>query len=210
MRRILHILLLLSLVFVSCKKEPIPELVDEQNGIETSSPKFYLKGLLGTDSVNIESKGDYYMFSSYDFDVTNNHFVFIGELKQTNCTSCGIGVTIKLNNYIASQAQAINFDIDTVFKTGIKGWNDPLFPSNYLDKAEIIVNYNNGEPLRSSYSISQVNKSISITGFSFFEDNELGKATVKVSFTGSVLIPTSSPSSKLFTFEGVYAFAFPE
>lgn len=210
MRRILQILLLLSLVFVSCKKEPIPELVDEQNGTEIPSPKFYLKGLLGTDSVNIESKGDYYMFSSYDFDITNNHFVFIGELKQTNCSTCGIGITIKINNYINSPGQVLNFNTDTTFKAGIKGWNDPLFPSNYLDKAEIIVNYNNGEPLRSSYSISQINKNINITSLEYFDANENGESTVRVGFNGTVLIPTSSPSSKLFTFEGVYAFAFPE
>jgi hypothetical protein len=206
----IYSVIVILIILVSCKKEPIPELVNEQNNVPIPTGIFYLKGLLGTDSVKIKSTDNYYMFSDYEYDTTKDLFVFTGELKETNCTSCGIAIQIKLHNYIASPSQAINFDVDTVFKSEVRNWYDPLSPSNFLNKAEIVVNYNNGEPLRSSYSISQVNKNISITDFTFFEDNELGKATVKVSFSGNVLIPTSTPTSKLFTFEGVYAFAYPE
>lgn len=208
--KILIYISIIILAFISCKKESIPELVEKQKGIEDTSAKFYIKGMLGTDSVNLESKGGYYMFSSHDFDSPNDVYIFSGELKQTNCSSCGIGIKIKLNNYVNSPNQILNFNTDTTFKTEVRNWNDPLFTNDYLNKAEIIVNYNNGEPLRSSYSISQVNKDFMITNLEYFNTNENGESTVKVSFQGSVLIPTSSPASKLFTFEGVYAFAFPE
>lgn len=208
MKKILYITLCL-LVLLSCEKEVIPELVDQQKNTSTPESTFYLKGLLGTDSVNIKSSQNYYMFSDFEFDVAKDLFVFTGELKETNCANCGIAIKIKLNNYIASPGEVVNFDLDTVFKLEDKSWNDPLFPSDFLNKVEMIVNYNNGEPLRSSYSISQSSNSFKVVSAEHYENNELGQSTVKVKFEGRVLIPTSTPAAKLFIFEGVYAFAHP-
>jgi len=83
----------------SCRKKETPVEVKED-------PVFYFTGSIDGSAVSLKAgENDYYMYSSYGQDA-NNVYYFVGDLKQTNCTSCKNAIRFRINDYKVSAVNA--------------------------------------------------------------------------------------------------------
>ena len=202
MKNYLYILIGLVLIIASCKKEAIPELSPT-----AGSDGIYFSGMLGTEPISLNSKGNYYMYSSFTFDSIQEVYVFTGELKERYCTDCGTGIKLKVTNYKKSPGGVINFDLDSILTISSINWES--LSAVELGLAEIIIDKNDGNPVLSSRSCYQsASNKLLINSVEYYNKNELGQNTVKVQFEGEVYI-TNSTGDELFTFNGSFAFAYP-
>lgn len=197
-----YTLILLVTIFASCKKETIPELIPT-----VGSDGIYINGMLGSEPINLNSKGNYYMYSSFSFDSIREVYIFTGELKERYCSDCGPGIKLKVTNYKKSPGGINNFDTDSIFNTNIINWGSVT--TDELGLAELILEKNNGQlPMSSMNSYQSSNNNLKIIDLEIYKENELGQNTVKVKFEGQVMLSTPN-GDELFVFDGSFAFAYP-
>ena len=201
MKNYFYILIGLTMTIVGCKKELIPELIST-----AGSEGIYINGMLESEPINLNSSGNYYMYSNFSFDSVKEVYIFTGELKERYCADCGTGITLKVTNYIKSPGGVINFDFDSVFNTNCIYWND--YTVDELGLAEIIIVKDNQPPLSSRSCFQPNTNRIEIKNVEYYKNNELGQKTVKITFEGKVLLSTPQ-GYKLFIFDGSFAFGYP-
>ncbi|MBI3509577.1 MAG: PKD domain-containing protein [Bacteroidetes bacterium] len=118
MRTALKILFALTIIFssASCRRE------DPQSVI--SSPVFYFTGTVGSAVVNMHAgENNYYMYSSHTQDVYGI-YNFTGDLHVYNCTSCGNGIKITINDFQPSVPNG-NAAINTSLSPGHYAYKIP-------------------------------------------------------------------------------------
>ena len=203
MKNYYYIFIGLILLLSGCKKESIPELAANEG-----SEGIFFSGMLGSESIELNSLGNYYMYSSYHFDTAREVYVFTGELKERYCTDCGTGIKLSVTNYKKSPGGILNFDYDSIFDARIIKWGS-IMTTDQIGLAEIVVNKNNGILPMSCYNSYQgPENKLEIKSFEIYQPNELSQKTVKITFEGLTTLSTSS-GDKLFVFNGSFAFAFP-
>lgn len=202
MKKYYYIFVCFALVMTSCKKEEIPEM-----NPGPGSEGIFLNGMLGTEAINLNSSGNYYMHSSYTFDTAKSVYVFTGELKERNCTECGPGIKLMVRNYKQSPNGELNFDLDSLFKLKTVYWNDFLSSPEKLGLAELVLS-KDGFLMSSGAFVQPRSCNLEIKKVELYNQNELGQNTVKVTFEGKVYLNTSM-GEKLFVFDGTFAFAYP-
>jgi hypothetical protein len=115
----LHILCILTGVFVSCNKRKLPEQVE-------NSPDFYAKFDLDNGNQSLEAgNNDYYMFSSNILDSAQDIKMFKGELKKSGCSGngCGYGLAILITDTKLASAGG-NMDPTGALSMGQHYYND--------------------------------------------------------------------------------------
>ena len=202
MKNYYYIFLGFIILLSSCKKEEIPEL-----NPTSGSHGIYINGMLGTEPINLNSSGNYYMYSNFIFDSIREVYIFTGELKERYCTDCGPSIKLNVTNYKKSPGGINNFDYDSIFNTSVINWGNVT--TDELGLAELVIEKNNGSnPMSSMNTYQPTANSLKIKDFELYKVNELGQNTVKVKFEGQVTMLTPS-GEKLFVFDGAFAFAFP-
>ena len=203
MKQYFYIFIGLVLLVASCKKEPIPELV-ENNGSEG----IYFKGKLQSEEINLSSSGNYYMYSGFHFDTIRQVYIFTGELKERYCTNCGTSIRLSITNAKRSPQGIANLNYDSIFNNPLINWGSVT--TDELGLAEIELIKGNGHAPMSSMHVYQVpTNKLKINSFELYKENEQGQPTIKVSYEGKVTLATPG-GNELFTFEGSFAFAIPQ
>lgn len=170
MKKILYIVFGISLLFVSCKKTPIP-------AEEPANPDFYFKGDLDGKEVNFSAGDDnYYMKASYFKDSITNVYVYKAALTQTACSTCGYGLTILINDANTSALNA-SMNVDQAIKVGKYTYNDDnLAPIYYYASFTPEITNQSGSSynwqidsteIKNSYAVNEkivkANKVVSVT-----------------------------------------------
>ena len=100
----------LFLFTLSCRKKEDPVISKE-------TPVFYFSGSMDGSPLGLNAgENDYYMYSSYIQDA-NNLYHFIGDLKRSNCSTCGNRFQFRINDFKISSPGA-SVVIDSSLTTG--------------------------------------------------------------------------------------------
>lgn len=200
MKKYYYIFLGLAITLASCKKEEIPELTPS-----ITSEEIHINGMLGSESINLTSEGNYYMYTNFSFDSVTEIYVFEGELRERYCTDCGPGIKLKISNNKKYPGGIENFNLDSLFEMKSLLWKSVA--AEEVGLAELIITKGT-ETYMSKNSFQPSSNRLTIKDVELYHTNELGQKTALISYEGDVFVSTPE-GDKLFTFDGSFAFAYP-
>ncbi|GIV26699.1 MAG: hypothetical protein KatS3mg027_0513 [Bacteroidia bacterium] len=91
-----YLLLFIALIIFSCKKKDIE---NNPPTISNSNPEFYFNGTINGQILILEAgKNNYYLYTDCNYDNSITTYVFSGEFKPSNCTTCPNSLKISITD----------------------------------------------------------------------------------------------------------------
>lgn len=212
----IRIVYILPFIFLfACNRESDLTLDPNING--SDDPVFFINGNSSVALINNLSAGvnNYYMYSDYGKSNIGQIVYLSSQLRKSGTPiNSPNNIQIELSSYTYD---TVNFDPDAMFYVG-KSFNfiyDSTLVDDFTgDTNEVIIRYY--DPFGTKYSSKFIpsgfgNTFFQVSAVEDYENNELGQKVKRVLFFASCAVQDSSQQFiDTVTFEGAFAFAYPD